>query len=146
MLLNNWQNYLAFCNSVGKKYRCVNIYEVLPSLFVLEIFQQIKTCVSNIRICLSFSKSGKPRLDFYSDQHTHLPYCWNWEGLVSPRCRKPNFDRGCLWQSHDLCQGSTQGIGDKASYQGFLKGRNKEAGVNHRLVTFLNHSLGSQDA
>ena len=65
--------------------------------------------------------------------------------LVGRQCRKPNSDSGCLWQSQSLCQGSKQG-NRQASYQVFLKGRNKEAGVNHCLVTFLNHSIGSQDA
>ena len=62
---------------------------------------------------------------------------------MGPQCGKPNSDRGCLWQSQCLCQGSTQGSWRQASHQAFLKGRNKEAGVNHRLVTFLNHSLES---
>ena len=76
------------------------------------------------------------------------------QGLMCPRHRKPNSDGRCLQQSQDLLQGAKQESGRQASdplqiglwVRDFLKGKNKEAGGSHRLVTFLRCSFGTQDA
>lgn len=52
-----------------------------------------------------------------------------------------------------FCKAPSKGVGDKSQIHSnlvfefgpFLKGKNKEAGVNRLLATFLNHTLGSQD-
>ena len=85
-------------------------------------------------------------------------YCNRAKGQC-PRRRKPNSDSDSrtLQQSKGLLQGSKQGGGRQSSDPlplglwvvcvcvfclFVLKGKNREAGVNHCLVTFLNQKSG----
>ena len=72
-----------------------------------------------------------------------LPLSCRAESETKQRAQEPTSDSRSLQQSQDLLQGAKQGSGRQASdplpleARGSLKGKNKEAGINHHVMVFL---------
>ena len=82
------------------------------------------------------------------------PRLWNWaKGLCVCSAESQTLTAGVCSKVRICYRVPCKGVGDKPQVRSnlafelgiFLKGKSKEAGINHGLVTFLSHSFGSQD-